>query len=76
MNKKNEQLIGEVEQQLYPEIIADMSDAERARFRQWEWLSLCRSLFCGPVKLGPVRTPEGRRDDLYDVIREAQAILS
>jgi len=51
--------------------IEDMSDAER------EWLSLCWELFCGPVKFdGPVRTPEGGRDDLYDVVREAQAILS
>ena len=51
--------------------VENVSDAER------EWLSLCYSLFRGPVKFdGPVRTPEGGRDDLYGVIREVQAILS
>jgi len=52
--------------------IEDMSDVER------EWLRLCRELFSGPDRMVEiVRTPPGEeRDDLYDVVREAQAILS
>ena len=52
--------------------IEDMSDAAR------EWLRLCRELFSGPDRMVEiVRTlPGEERDDLYDIIREVQALLS